>query len=86
MVIDTPQTGEDTDVIIEFREPPLLARPTESRAKMRANAAALDSLSTRLATDLSRASGVVRRSYRVAFSGASARVATAALPAIAALP
>ena len=82
--------------IIEFAEPPLLAR-TSSGRRIRAEAA-IESAHARLEGDLAKihkslggvattaTGGRVEHRYRFAFAGASAYVDDAALPAVRALP
>ncbi|HEV2721815.1 MAG TPA: S8 family serine peptidase [Thermoanaerobaculia bacterium] len=80
--------GEELDVIVEFREPPLFAR---ERLRVAANAqqraAAMQQFAARLAqfsADLGR-DGTIGHTYQRVFAGASAHVSRAALARIRAL-
>lgn len=96
VVFRTEPDGAEAAVIIEFYEPPLLARPhLREAAKAGEAVQALDSLFARLEQDLAAIGGsvaaqsdggVLRRRYRLTFAGASARVARRDVRAIRALP
>lgn len=90
VVFHTASADAEAGVIIEFHEPPLLAR-TQTREAMRS----MDSLHERLERDLATLdprvaanaeSRALRFRYRVAFAGASARVSRTSIAAIRALP
>ena len=74
VVSNPPWRGEEADVIIEFAEPP--------RSKK------IDALRARLDVDLARIEGTRKstRAFRLAFSGASARVSRKSLAQLAQLP